>query len=170
VNTYTAGDGIDITGTTISKHKYQVGDSAQGGIVFWVDETGEHGLVVATVDQSPGKQWSNKADTTNAVRDGIGAGMYNTERIIANQSTGNYAAQICANYQGGGYGDWYLPSKYELNLLYLQKNAIGGFVNDFYWSSTENDNINAWGEYFSSGYQTVNPNIYPGYVRAVRAF
>jgi hypothetical protein len=47
------------------------------------------------------------------------AGEFHTERIIANQGLGNYAAQLCAAYQGGNYGDWYLPSKYTLNLMWL---------------------------------------------------
>lgn len=41
----TTAGGIDITNNVISEHKYQIGDFAQGGIVFWLDETGEHGLV-----------------------------------------------------------------------------------------------------------------------------
>ena len=79
---------------------HKIGDSYGGGIVFWVDATGQHGLIAATADQSTGIQWYNGSySTTNAVRDGIGAGMYNTERIIANQGAGSYAAQLCANYQ-----------------------------------------------------------------------
>jgi hypothetical protein len=115
-----------------------IGQFYQGGIIFWLDATGQHGLIAATADQGTGIPWYNGSyTTTNSVRDGIGSGMYNTERIIANQGVGSYAAQLCANYQGGEYGDWYLPSKYELNLLYLQKAAVGGFANAYYWSSCE---------------------------------
>lgn len=176
----TAGTGIDITGNTVSAKTYSVGDFAHGGIVFWVDETGQHGLVCAKEDQSTGIQWNNGSYTTvNAVRDGIGAGMYNTERIIANQGVGSYAAQLCANYQGGGYGDWYLPSKEELNLMYQNKATIdatagvnggSGFVSANYWSSAENGNSSAWGQYFSGGYQYYSNKGYADRVRAVRAF
>ena len=148
-----------------------IGQSYQGGIIFWLDATGQHGLIAATADQSTGIQWYNGTFTvTNAVRDGIGAGMYNTERIIANQGVGSYAAQLCANYQGGGYGDWYLPSKYELNLLYLQKDAVGGFASAYYWSSTEANNDSAWGQDFGDGAQYGYSKDYTGRVRAVRAF
>ena len=149
-----------------------IGQSYQGGKIFWLDASGQHGLIAATADQSTGIQWYNGSNTTtNAVRDGIGAGKFNTERIIANQGSGAYAAQICANYQGGNYGDWYLPSKYELNLLYLQKTVVGGFVGNYYWSSNEYDNYDAWDQDFTNGGgQGLNCRPSLAFVRAVRAF
>ena len=132
VGVYTAGTGIDITNNVISASGtcgLSIGDTYQGGIIFYLDASGCHGLISCTIRskfRNSMVQWSYSV--TNAVRDGIGAGEFNTERIIANQATGAYAAQICANYQGGNYGDWYLPSKYELNLMYLnigQGNALG---------------------------------------------
>ena len=149
-----------------------IGQSYQGGKIFWLDASGQHGLIASTADQSTGIQWYNGSNTTtNAVRDGIGAGKFNTERIIANQGSGAYAAQICANYQGGNYGDWYLPSKYELNLLYLQKTVVGGFVGNYYWSSNEYDNYDAWDQDFTNGGgQGLNCRPSLAFVRAVRAF
>jgi hypothetical protein len=148
-----------------------IGDSYEGGIIFWLDTTGQHGLIAATADLFTGMQWYNGTYTvTNAVKDGIYAGKYNTERIIANQGAGDYAAQICANYQGGNYGDWYLPSKYELNLLYAQKTAVGGFASAYYWSSIETNNGNAWIQNFDYGSQIDAGKPYPNRVRAVRAF
>ena len=177
----TAGTNVTVTGAGTTASPYVVnatgataltiGQSYQGGIIFWLDATGQHGLIAATADQSTGIQWYNGTyTTTNAVSDGIGAGMYNTERIIANQSTGSYAAQLCANYQGGGYGDWYLPSKYELNLLYAQRFAVGGFASAYYWSSTEDNTTNAWGQGFDDGTRATTNKDYTYYVRAVRAF
>ena len=185
----TAGANISVTGAGTTASPYVVnatggpggtalaiGDSYQGGIIFWLDATGQHGLIAATEDQSTADQsteieWYNGTfAVTNAVRDGIGAGKFNTERIIANQGEGDYAAQICANYQGGNYGDWYLPSKYELNLLYAQKAAVGGFASFYYWSSTESSEYNAWGQYFDDGLQHDYGKHSLGYVRAVRAF
>ena len=174
----TAGTNISITGSgtetspyTISTTPLTIGQAYQGGIIFWLDGTGQHGLIAATTDQSTGIQWYNGTYTvTNAVRDGIGAGMYNTERIIANQTTGSYAGQLCANYQGGGYGDWYLPSKYELNLLYSQKTAVGGFASAWYWSSTEYGYDVAWEQYFGDGTQNGYGKNDTVYVRAIRAF
>ena len=148
-----------------------IGESYGGGIVFYVYDNGQHGLIAATADQSTGIQWYNGSNNvTNAVRDGISAGIFNTERIISNQGGGAYAAQICANYKGGNYGDWYLPSKYELNLLYQQKTVVGGFANGNYWSSSEVDNYYAWFQSFSNGLQTNLNKYYSVYVRAIRAF
>lgn len=177
----TAGTNVNVTGSGTAASPYVVnatgaiplaiGQNYQGGIIFWLDATGQHGLIAATADQSTEIQWYNGTYTTiNAVRDGIGAGAYNTERIIAIQGAGSYAAQLCANYQGGGYGDWYLPSKYELNLLYLQKTAVGGFAIAYYWSSSENVDIYSWALSFEDGnYTDVSTNSQL-HVRAIRAF
>lgn len=171
---------------------YSVGDFAQGGIVFWVDETGQHGLVAAKVDQDGGSgmQWYNGSYTdTEAHGDGVYAGEMNTLLIIANQgsNSNNYAAGVCANYtvtEGGvTYGDWYLPSKEELNLMYQKKATINataganggsGFASVFYWSSAEYNGYNsisfAWGQYFDAGFQDFDDKLYERRVRAVRAF
>jgi len=69
-----------------------------------------------------------------------------------------------------GYSDWFLPSKDELNQLYLQKNVVGGFANDDYYSSSEYNASAAWFQYFGTGYQERDNKIDPDYVRAVRAF
>jgi len=176
-----AGTNVTITGVGTVARPYivnatgaatlTIGLSYQGGIIFWLDATGQHGLIAATANQSTlGTNWYNTNTTTNAVRDGVGAGMYNTERIIANQGTGSYAAQLCANYQGGGYGDWYLPSKYELNLLYLQQTVVGGFAGEPYWSSNESDNSYAWAQLFDNGTKYDEGKYSLLRVRAIRAF
>ena len=64
---------------------------------------------------------------------------------------------------------WRLPTKDELDMLYKNKEEIGGFANYFYWSSTEHDYNNAWGQYFNFGLQPFSNKDYYGYVRAVRA-
>ena len=76
----------------------------------------------------------------------------------------------CADYTVGQYDDWYLPSKDELNQLYQQQTAIGGFEGDWYWSSTENDSRYAWVQDFNFGNQNYSYKDATFYVRAVRAF
>ena len=156
-----------------------IGESYGGGIVFFVYDGGQHGLIAATADQSTGIRWYGGSNTnTRARADGIGAGLKNTTIIIANQGPvdGNaFAATVCNEYSvtvdGVTYGDWYLPSKYELNLLYMERATVGGFANNSYWSSTEGDNNNAWEQRVPNGNQTNNNKAGTrSNVRAVRAF
>jgi hypothetical protein len=123
---------------------HAIGEVYGGGIVFYVWDGGAHGLIAATADLGS-KKWGTDGTLIYSIRDGIGAGKYNTERIIQNiKSTDigytsdytQYAAYVCATYKGGDFADWYLPSKYELNLLYLQKTVVGGF-SGYYWTSSE---------------------------------
>lgn len=157
---------------------HYIGENYGGGIVFYVYDGGQHGLIAATADQSTGIRWYGGSFTiTRARATGLGAGLKNTTAIIANQATfdGNaFAATVCNEYSvtvsGVTYGDWYLPSKHELNLLYLQKNVVGGFAVDSYWSSTENLLPTAWSQDFDLGDPgSDSKNVtYP--VRAIRAF
>ena len=71
--------------------------------------------------------------------------------ITTQGNTGSYAAKLCRDYRGGGFSDWYLPAKDELNLLYAQKSLVGGFVNEIYWSSSEFDTGDAWVQDFTDG-------------------
>jgi surface protein len=148
-----------------------IGLSYQGGIIAYIDSTGQHGLIAATADQSEGIQWYNGTNiVTGATGTAIGTGLTNTNAIIAVQGSGSYAASIARDYNGGGYTDWFLPSKDELNQLYENKTAISGFTDAWYWSSTEFNNDVAWLQIFSNGNQNddIKANTY--YVRAVRAF
>jgi Protein of unknown function (DUF1566) len=152
---------------------YVIGDTGPaGGKVFFVSADGLHGLEAALTDQGEDVPWNNngKNIANNAVRDGVNAGSLNTQLITSNQGKGNYAAQLCAAYRGGGYGDWYLPSAGELALLYQQKNAVGGFDNDRYWSSTEIDDADVWIGYLNGGGQGNNSKNDKLAVRAIRAF
>jgi hypothetical protein len=177
--------------------------------MFWVDQTGQHGLIAARADQSAGVSWfdTNVASAyqnnhTGTTGDGIYAGIANTTKIVAQQnalstqaSIANVttltlvasAAQIADDYsiQEDGvqacrgavsetcYGDWYLPSKVELNLLYNQKTVVGGLdLRNYYWSSTEYGPNYAWSQYFDDGYQSnrIGKLVTNKKVRAVRAF
>ena len=169
---------------------YKIGDFAYGGVVFWVDESGKHGLVVSKFDVTSSASWmnSNGFGNTHAKGDGLYAGKSNTSIIIASQngissSTNNYAARLVNEFQAteGGvtYGDWYLPSIYELNLLYLNKKTVNNSINansgeslanTTYWSSNEVSNTSSSVVDLTNGNVATAIKNASNYVRAIRSF
>jgi hypothetical protein len=174
----------------------RVGDVYQGGKVAYIlvngdpgyDATTQHGLIAATSDQSRKITWdrltgdfySYQGTNRGAIGTAIGTGFSNTSNIIASQggTASSYAAGVARAYTGGGYTDWYLPSKDELNKLYLNRVAIGGFIsnsNGLYWSSSEIQSYpyhSAWLQDFSNGGPL---SIFKSFdfdvnVRAIRSF
>ena len=155
--------------------QHHIGEHYGGGIIFYVSDNGQHGLIADSADLQTGNDtvtWANvDTITLNANLPGTGGGIINTERIVVKQGAGNYAANLCANDTSGGYGDWFLPSANELALLYQQQQVVGGFGSAApYWSSTESSARAAQAINFASG-ATVQPaKSSAGNVRAVRAF
>jgi hypothetical protein len=118
-----------------------------GGYVIEVNSDGTHGLVVAMQDQ--GQFYYN---------------WYEVDDVLSNASY--------HDTNGAKFKDWRLPTKRELNLMYLVY-STGNAANlnpNYYWSSSEFDNSNVWGQYFPIGSQNTIYKGSAGYVRAVRAF
>jgi hypothetical protein len=175
-----------VTQETGSPPAHILGESYGGGIVFYVYDNGQHGLICSRVDQSLAMQWHTGPHFFTLARaDGVGGGKKNTELIIALQGyNGNniYAARACNEYSttegGTTYDDWYLPSKYELNLLWLNRGYVNNFPPDmmcaFYWSSTElGDSQGTWYVWmmrWPDGLQDYHDKGFGNYVRAIRAF
>ena len=163
-----------------------VGNSCGGGIVAYILQIGDpgsntsvqHGLIAATADASSIMFWSNIDETeigAAAQETAIGTGQANTT-LIVNQVVGTThctsgAAYYCDNLTEGGYDDWFLPSKVELEKLYINKNKIGGFADENYWSSSEGFATVATvvGFYTDNSYGYVSKNS-TFQVRAVREF
>jgi Protein of unknown function (DUF1566) len=182
-NGTTYGNQINFV-TTAAAGPFTIGQSYGGGIIFYIDGSGQHGLIAAPVDQSAAIRWTpagvSNPSLTNAAGFAIGTGAANTTTIINIQGSAPYAATLCRlYYNGGGFTDWYLPSIFELNQLFLQRTAVGGFPDpmlsgpNYYWSSSESSTGNAWAIDFNNNTvptQTADHKLSYYRVRAVRAF
>ena len=124
------GEQVSFTTSTVS-----VLQSFGGGMVVYVDGTGQHGLIAATSDVAPAV-WDNTFTTTNATDPNIGAGASNTTTIVNILGAGSYAAALCNSFVSEGYDDWFLPSAMELQIMYPYR-AYLGMLSASYWSSTE---------------------------------
>lgn len=156
-----------------------VGQSYQGGVIAYIFTIGDvgyvageiHGLIATTSNQSIGAQWGCSGTSVTGTSTTLGSGLANTTAIVNRCNTVNIAAALCNNLVIGGYSDWYLPSRDELNKLYLNKTAIGGLNSASYWSSSQTNSTTAWSINFSSGTMTSSsPKTNLNYVRAIRKF
>jgi len=178
-------------GSTNGTSGHYVGELYGGGVVFWVDHTGQHGLICNMIDNSTGIIWTTAAYQSTTVPGGALSdwnGQANTTAIVAQAGAGTtYAAGLCdaytnADYGTGVYSDWYLPSRGELNDLWNNIKAVQKALDsdgngattvigtNYYWSSSEYTNNSAWAFSFYTGDPNYANKYTPSYVRAVRAF
>jgi len=152
---------------------YNIGDKGPaGGIIFYDkgNSTGGWRYLEAAPSDLGKAQWQSNSTTVSGTKDNIGSGKQNTQLI----GDSGRAALLSQQYSLGGYKDWYLPSKAELDLMYinLKMKDIGDFSDDWYWSSTNGENSwVAWAQRFSDGQQgsrSKDSNSYS--VRACRQF
>jgi hypothetical protein len=148
-----------------------IGTNYAGGIVFYVDPTGQHGLVCAPSDQGT-FPWGCYGTDISGTSTAFGTGMANTLAIVNGCNQRPIAASVCNDLVLNGYDDWYLPSMDELSLMYqnLRTQNLGNFSNIWYWSSSQGVSGVAWYVYFGSGSVNLNYKSNDGQVRAVRAF
>jgi hypothetical protein len=149
----------------------EIGDFHAGGIVFYLNGSGG-GLVCAENDQNNYVEWGCLGTSIGGTGTSIGSGATNTISIITGCSQSGIAARICNDLILNGYSDWFLPSKDELYLMFinLKQQGIGNFLNYFYWSSSEYDANSAWCHDFTFGDQASTGKETWISVRAVRAF
>jgi hypothetical protein len=155
---------------------YAIGDTGPSGvgIVFYITDGGRHGLEAAPSgwhgDIDPARQWKNKNTATAGTSTTIGSGYANTYLYMVGDE--HPAAAACRSYRSDIEGDWFLPSKDELNLMFLQKTTIGGFGNYSYWSSSQATIMKSWVQAFGYGSQSTQDKITArSYrVRPIRSF
>jgi hypothetical protein len=163
--------------------EYAIGDTGPGGgKIFYVSTSGfrSNGVTCHYLEAAPEDigtlRWSSRSESVDTTKTGIGMGAANTAAMLSADPNAA-AARACNMYGNGGKSDWFLPSKDELNEMYWNKAAIGGFGTGRYWSSSEGyDASRAWYQYFSDGIQSDNHQdsnarkTTANSVRAVRAF
>lgn len=150
---------------------YVIGDTGPaGGKVFYVTNGGLHGLEAAPAD-SANSVWGCFGVAIPQTRTPFGIGALNTADIVTNCISAEVTAAEVANaFTLNGFSDWFLPAQNELHQLYLQRNVVGGFAKDVYWSSSEFDGGNAYNHDFDNGLQFAANKGLPYGVRLVRAF
>jgi TolB-like protein len=155
---------------------YKIGDiGPAGGIVFYDKGSFSNGwryLEAAPAETEFTAQWEGFGTDVTGTATVIGSGKRNTE-IIKERLGNSSAAGRCSSLYFDGFTDWFLPSKDELDMMFLNLKArgLGGFGNDYYWSSSQYSNKETWNQSFSSGHQyNGSYKSFPTSVRAVRAF
>ena len=171
-------------GTAASVPPPPLGSTYEGGKVFYIFQPGDpgyvagetHGLIAAPSDIPSNTYrilvgcYGNYGTST-----ALGTGAANTTKLLACSDAVN-AAKLVDALTVGGYSDWYLPSKDELNILYLNRNLVGNFIDwpgYSYWSSSEfylAFASHAWFQRFSDGSQDGEGKNYQKEIRAIRSF
>jgi hypothetical protein len=150
-----------------------IGQMYAGGIVFYIDATGEHGLVCSPSNIGDAI-WGCQGNSIPGTITTIGSGATNTAIILANCPTAGIAARLCDDLVLNGYNDWFLPSSEELNLIYvnLKTHNIGNLISDPYCSSSQKDSNEAYYQWFQdNGRQGSGVGKNGSYkIRAVRSF
>ncbi len=187
--------GCDTGGSSGGSTSYAIGDTGPaigdtgpaGGLIFYIDEADAYSwtyLEVAPVTSEwTFKEWGDSGTQIggDAALTGICDGQAATDAIVDHmegESITGTAAQLCDALICGGYDDWFLPSKGELDAIWDnlvndgtgENSGVGGFADDYYWSSSESNSNDAWYQHFDDGFQDDDNKDFARRVRAVRAF
>jgi len=157
--------------TDTTKVIYKIGDHFGGGIIFYLDETGQHGKIVTEINLSSKLRYG--CPDMFVYSDSPFDGEINTILITKNCGE-ETAASVCSGLSLGGYDNWYLPSIFELELVYKTLFNKLHFSTGYYWSSTECKECNfprSWGMKFDNqGKKVTIDRSRTLYVRGIRKF
>ena len=159
----TAATTVTFSITDVNEIVVEVGDSYEGGIVFYLapsptdldgDGVNDTGLIYANSNYTTTKSWNSggwcSSCSSISTSTAIGTGATNTTAIINEYGSGTAtAAGFARAYNGGGFNDWFLPSTLEQDALinyFIEKypasggwSEWGGIRSNVYWSSTQHD-------------------------------
>ncbi|MEO7523505.1 MAG: DUF1566 domain-containing protein [Ferruginibacter sp.] len=173
VNGVETAYGEQVTFATVN---ITLGESYRGGKVAYILIPGDPGFsgdkqkgIIVTPSDEPATNWGINV-VTGATATSLGVGNANTSAIISILSTGSYAARVCYDLTLAAFSDWYLPSVEEMNILYLNKDIVGGFNGTQYWTSSELNINTAWSYDFSLGSSVADNKATIKSVRPVRSF
>jgi hypothetical protein len=167
---------VNMAGGAAASVPITLGSTYGGGKVFYIFQPGDpgyvsgetHGLIAATFD-TQGYRVFGCRGWPSGTSTNLGTGAANTTTLLGCNET-NFAAKLARAVTDGGYSDWSLPSKDELNKLYLNRNTVGNFLDVNYWSSSESNAWYAWGQNFSDGSQYDDDKNAQKGIRAIRSF
>ena len=120
--------------TVVKPSELVVGNTAFGGTVAYIFQSGDPGFVVGqkkgfvcspAIGSNGGTDfWAPSSTLTGATATAFGTGLSNSNIIVTAFGTGSaYAARTCREYNAGGFSDWYMPSRDEL-IKVCQNNSI----------------------------------------------
>ena len=155
-----------------------------GGLIFFVDYNDQYAgfnYLEAAPQGCQGNALSWSSNQTNSVpaasgwdARAVGRGQTNTTAIMAAVADTTIPDAPAAAYADGltcgNKTDWFLGSIGEMKLMHDNLQGLGGFVSEFYWSSSGYIEENAWAQSFGGGAQSSYPKIKLIYVRPIRAF
>ena len=166
---------------------YPIGSTGPGGGIVFYDagSTLSWGRYLEAATSSTSPSWSDSTTAFSGVTNvevtglskGIGQGRTNTSAFYTQSSTANRAVSKTWTFTGGGFDStvdsstgWFLPSTDEMSLLYNERNTVGGFTNQGYWTSNNSSATQCFVINFGNGNENIEGKSSSLYSRAIRAF
>jgi len=170
------GDQLSISSgntITIPTQTLFVGMHYQGGIIVFIDSSGQHGLIVAENDITGTYAFEPSGNTNLPSAQSYYDGQANTTALVPAMGASSAAAQ-CDSYVIGGFSDWYLPSQTEIQLVFQNAYVVGNLdLGGIYWTSTQTPGGFGYSAvtYYGTGVANGSTDPSTAYaVRAMRAF